>query len=396
MNGMDIKFSKEAEHVGILRSTGSAGNMPNVLARQAAHTRALYGVLPAGLATGHYGNPAASLRVEKMYATPVFQSGLAALVLSKTEQASLDHHFKLSLERLQRLYKATPSPVVHFMAGTLPASATLHTKQFSLLSMIARLGPSHILHRHGCNALMSAEKNTRSWFLQVRELCQQYSLPDPLYLLQNPPPKSTFKREAHQKVVSFWNVKLRQAAAALPSLSLFRDGLPPLSLFRAECMSLCKPHPIWTSAGSSPYEVRKATVQARMLSGRYRTCWLRRHWSGDQSGACKIPGCSGEPGTLRHLATGECLGLATALVRAVGLWSSFLKDNPILFPLVQEVSLGDPDEFLAFLVDPTTRPPVITLTQTYGTIITEQLCYMTRTWLFYMHKERLKLLKLWK
>ena len=161
-------------------------------------------------------------------------------------------------------------------------------------------------------------------------------------------------------------------------------------------MSLCKPHPIWTSAGSSPYEVRKATIQARMLSGRYRTCWLRRHWSGDQSGTCQIPGCSGEPGTLRHLATGECPGLATALVRAVALWSSFLKDNPVLFPLVQEFSLGDPDEFLAFLVDPTTRPPVITLSQTYGTTIIEQLCYMTRTWLFYMHKERLKLLKLWK
>ena len=160
-------------------------------------------------------------------------------------------------------------------------------------------------------------------------------------------------------------------------------------------MSLSRPHPIWTSAGCSSYEVRKATVQAKMLSGRYRTCWLRRHWSGDPTGTCKIPGCLGSPGTLRHLATGECPGLASAVVRAVALWTAFLREHPILFPVVQHFSLGDADHFLAFLVDPTTQPQVITLSQKYGTIILDQLCYLTRTWLFQMHKERLKQLQLW-
>ena len=118
-----IPFSEEAEHVGILR-TSQAGNMANNLARQSAHTRALHGVLPAGLARGHYGNPAASVRVEKLYSAPVLLSGLAALVLSKTEIDSLDHHFKQSLESLQRLYKATPAPVVYFMAGSHAAVFT--------------------------------------------------------------------------------------------------------------------------------------------------------------------------------------------------------------------------------------------------------------------------------
>ena len=121
----------------------------------------------------------------------------------------------------------------------------------------------------------------------------------------------------------------------------------------------------------------------RMLSGRYRTCWLRRHWSGNVSGTCQIPGCSDQPGTLQHIATGECPGLSTS-------------DNPVLFPVVQHYSVGDNCEFLAFLVDPTTQPTVISLTQTHGSIIIEKLCYMTRTWLFMMHKQRLKLLNLWK
>ena len=235
----------------------------------------------------------------------------------------------------------------------------------------------------------------RSWFHEIREIFQQYSLKDPLHYLITPPSKASFKCRTRHHVLDWWNVKLRADVAELPSLSLFRPELPSIPLFRADFMSLSQPHPIWTSAGSSPYEVRKATVQARMLSGRYRTCWLRRHWSGDQSGSCRVPGCSGEPGTLRHLATGECQGLSQALIRATALWKSFLKDNPIIFPVIKHYSLSHPDDFLAFLVDPTTKAPVIALAQLHGTIIIEQLCYLTRTWLFYMHKERLKLMNLW-
>ena len=370
--------------MGILRSTYS-GNMPHVLARQSAHSRAIFGVLSSGLARHHSSNPAAALRVEKLYGAPVLLSGLASLVLSDTELDCLDHHYKVSLERLQRHYQATPSPVVFFMAGALPASAILHLRQFSLLGMISRLGPSNILFQHGWSTLNSAVQSSKSWFHQIRELSKQYSLPDPLSTLANPPIKTTFKRAVKLQVLDWWQTKLRKAAQ-----------LPSLSLFRTEFMSLSKPHPIWTSAASSPYELKKAKVQARMLSGRYRTCWLRRHWSGDSSGLCQIPGCTGEPGTLLHIATGQCAGLTSARVRAVALWQIFLRDNELIFPLIRDFSLGDPQHFLEFLVDPTTRPKVISLAQIHSKKdILSKLCYMTRTWLFAMHKERLKLLGYW-
>ena len=35
-----------------------------------------------------------------------------------------------------------------------------------------------------------------------------------------------------------------------------------------------------------------------MASGRYRTCWLRRYWSGDPTGSCQVPECiPATPGT---------------------------------------------------------------------------------------------------
>jgi hypothetical protein len=293
----------------------------------------------------------------------------------------------VSLEILQRHYRATPRPVIFFMAGSLPARALHHMRQFTLLGMIARLGPNHILFQLGSSILNNSASNSHSWFLQMKTLCSQYSLPDPLSILSSPQTKESFKRSVKLKVLDWWHTKLRAEAAPLDSLSLFR----------ADFMSLSSPHPIWKSAGCSPHEVKKATVQARMLGGRYRTCWLRRHWSGDQSGSCRIPGCTGEPGTLLHLGTAQCQGLASAKVRALALWRNFLRDEPNLFPLICDFSLGDPEDFLAFLVDPTTQTKVISLAQSFGTQydVIGKLCYMTRTWLFTMHKERLKLMGLW-
>jgi hypothetical protein len=143
------------------------------------------------------------MRVEKLYGAPVLLSGLGAQVLSKTESDSLDLHFKISLESFQRLYKSTPAPVVHFMAGSLPASALLHLRQFSLLGMISRLGPNHILHQLGLQVLETPASYSHSWFLKVKDLCHQYLLPDPQSILSNPPTRESFKRASHQKVLDY-------------------------------------------------------------------------------------------------------------------------------------------------------------------------------------------------
>ena len=100
----------------------AVGNLPNILARLSAHTRAVFNVLSSGLAKSHSGNPASGLRVERLYGAPVLLRGLPSLVLSTAELSTLDLDYKTSLESLQRLYKATPRPVVLFLARSLPAS----------------------------------------------------------------------------------------------------------------------------------------------------------------------------------------------------------------------------------------------------------------------------------
>ena len=127
---------------------------------------------------------------------------------------------------------------------------------------------------------------------------------------------------------------------------------------------------------------------------RFLEHWLRRHWSGDKSGFCQIPGCSDTPGTLLHIATAQCPSLARARIKAVSTWHGFFVINPILLSFINNINRNE--DFLSFLVEPTTFQNVIDQTQKHRDIDgMGKLCYLTRTWLYSMHKERLILLDLW-
>ena len=67
-------------------------------------------------------------------------------------------------------------------------------------------------------------------------------------------------------------------------------------------MSLTRPHPIWTTCGSNPFESHKASIASRMLSGRYLTDKLQRHWTMNKTGVCLLPTCSPPAeGSLEHI-----------------------------------------------------------------------------------------------
>ena len=94
-----ISLSTQCEHLGVIRS--SDGNMPNVLQRIAAYQAAVHGVVKAGLADRHNGSPAACLKAEAMYATPVLLSGLASLTLTEGEVGLLQASHTSTLRMLQ-------------------------------------------------------------------------------------------------------------------------------------------------------------------------------------------------------------------------------------------------------------------------------------------------------
>ena len=382
LSGHEIGFSSSAEHVGIIRSV--EGNMPNILGRISARNRAIMALLPTGMARSHRGNPAASLRLELLYGTSVLLSGLGSLVLDDTEISVIHHQHKTNLERLQRLFPATPEPVVMFLAGSLPATGILHLRMLGYLGMIARLGPEHILHQHGRHVLLSATQDSSpksSWFLTVRNISKKYNLPDPLTVLQSPLTKVQWKRKCKSLVTDFYEKKLRAEAEILPSLELFKPNF----------MSLSSPHPLWLHAGS-PFEVRKAVISARMLSGRYRTDLLSKHWVKENpDGLCRLPGCSGQEGSLHHILL-SCPALADSRAGMIRMWSSFMVCKPALLVVVKEYTIVKEELFMQFLLDPSCLPLVLASSKTDPDILKHCL-FLSRTWCFSAHLARSKIMK---
>ena len=187
IDNLRIPFVEQAEHVGTIRSVH--GNLPHLQSRFTAHRKALFAILPVGLARAHRGNPAASLRAHQTYVIPALLSGVTTLVLKKSETDLLDQYVKKTLLNLQKLMPRTPSCVIMFLAGHLPGAAHLHLKQLTIFGMICRLEESS-LHKIADHLLTSAKSSSGSWFLQIRQLCLQYHLPTPLALLHHPPTKA--------------------------------------------------------------------------------------------------------------------------------------------------------------------------------------------------------------
>ena len=64
-------------------------------------------------------------------------------------------------------------------------------------------------------------------------------------------------------------------------------------------MSLSSPHPLWTTCQDNSFECSKAIIQAKLLSGRYRSDSLLRHFDKTLTGDCSL--CQDSDGSIEHL-----------------------------------------------------------------------------------------------
>ena len=183
------------------------------------------------------------------------------------------------------MVKATPAPVIYFLAGCLPLTARLHLRILSMFGQLCRLRQGdNILAKHASHVFSTATSSSKSWFWKVRKLCIQYDLPHPSHWLTIQPGKQQVKCVTKAAVLEYWLTKIRQEAVHLTSLKYLKTGY----------LGLNKCHPLFTTCGSSPWEVEKATVQARLVSGRYRLEGLTGHWvSWNREGMCSLPDCLG-------------------------------------------------------------------------------------------------------
>ena len=165
--------------------------------------------------------------------------------------------------------------------------------------------------------------------------------------------------------------------------------------FKPQFMSLRQPHPLWSSCGSNPFECHKAVTAARMLSGRYFTDKLQRHWTQNKAGSCLLPACSPQSdGSLEHLLL-YCSALDCTRTRILQLCYKVSLESDELSRLLNLIlSSGDQMTIMQFILDCSSLPEVIRSTQIFGTGIRDRLLYIGRTWCYNIHRERMNQLGL--
>ena len=129
------------------------GNSLHISDRISAHRRCVFGLTFAGLAKAHRANPAAVLRIEQIYGLPTLLSGMGALNLSVADEKLIDGYYKVHLQRILKLHQATPACFVYFAAGSIPASARLHLRMFSIFGQVCRIQEGENILSHQASRL---------------------------------------------------------------------------------------------------------------------------------------------------------------------------------------------------------------------------------------------------
>ena len=158
-------------------------------------------------------------------------------------------------------------------------------------------------------------------------------------------------------------------------------------------MSLTTPHPLWTTCGDNPFEISKATVQAKLLSARYRTDRLLRHFDNNLTGECTL--CpDGSDGSLEHL-----LLLCPSLAQCREQQLQMLKNSPAISDKAKNIifaaSVNSVSHFVQLLLDCSVIPEVIVTSQEGHKNILDEIFKFTRTWCFNIHMRRMKILGRW-
>ena len=160
-------------------------------------------------------------------------------------------------------------------------------------------------------------------------------------------------------------------------------------------MSLSSPHPIFTTCGSSPFETRKSTIQARFLTGRAMIETLTRYWDkNNPEGYCLLcKHIDPAEGDIKHfLLPGGCPLLADARQFMFSMTNSFLVSRPHLLPLFMEYWDND-DTAVQLLLDCSVLPSVIAAQQSRNDVL-DDMFYITRTYVYKIYLTRRKLLSL--
>ena len=121
----------------------------------------------------------------------------------------------------------------------------------------------------------------------------------------------------------------------------------------------------------------------------------QKHWSGtNRLGYCLASTCNEVVGDLDHILV-ACPALAHVRERLKKLWLDRSSESPGLLQMLKMVLKSPPPVQVQFILDPTVFDGVRMLVEIHGMPVLSHILYLTRTYAYYMHREKLILHGRW-
>ncbi|CAC5390136.1 unnamed protein product [Mytilus coruscus] len=152
----------------------------------------------------------------------------------------------------------TATAAVYMLLGALPVEAEIHKKQLSLLYSILASENTKLKNLLERQMTVNA-RNSDSFFSRTQEILMYYNLPTISEFKDQLSSKIQWKKDINRSIADKWSTILQKEMEEKSTLK--RCNIQMLKIHEV--------HPVWRTLPPLTFEVKKANIKARFLTGTY-------------------------------------------------------------------------------------------------------------------------------
>ena len=218
----------------------------------------MYSLMGAGLHGRRGLNPLTSYKIWECFGLPRATYGLESIKLAKINVDSLEKYQRGLLRQLQSLPDRCANIPVYTLLRAKPIQVVLDIRDLSFFGNMIRQKDS-IEHQVIRRQLAVKDDDSISFTVTIRKILQKYDLPSAYGLIENTPGKEEWKAMVKKATNTSYRKEVSEELKNTTSLKYLALQENPLD----------EPHSLYKYTGSDPYEIEKASIKARLLTGTY-------------------------------------------------------------------------------------------------------------------------------
>ena len=327
--------------------------------------KTLYSLMGCGLHGVNGINPEVSWHMYEIFVQPKVIFSLEMLNIGVTNVKKLETSCRKILRQIQSLPDRVATSALHILLGCLPLEAVIDQRRLtSIVSMLQNPLLLEIMLRQ----ISVKSRSSKSWVITSEKLLRKYKLPSIIEVYEQQTAKERWKIEVKKKIQSYWKEKIEGDASSKTSLKFLN------------CNFKCQTHYVWSWSEGNEFEVRKAIIQAKLLTGTYTLQYNRAAFNQTTDRTCPL--CKVETEDTTHFVS-SCTFLEE--IRRPLIAKLFMK-----IPLVLQyhpTNITWSDEMLTQLILDPSHPDVVDILPLNSFHI-DEICKISRQLCFTLHKER--------